>query len=312
MERTVSSVEAKLRCMEIKAVKNSKFWTEEEEEELRQLANSFSTEEIAQKMHKPYSAIRHRLYALGIKAKNCSKRKWTDEEDEQLLELLSSYSLFEIAGILERSTDAIYTHAISLGYNIDIKHRNWTKEEEILLSDIWGTMSIENIAKKLNRTVAAIKNRVHILGLGPQIENNYDGLKIQDIADMFKVNRNVILTSWVSLGLKLNFRKRSNYSTYSYVEIKDLYEFLEKNPNIWDSRNLEKNILGLEPDWLKEKRIKDKLLPSDAYKLENLTKQQLLLAKQYFLDLKQIEESAEHSKDIGVPTLIKNDKNEKR
>lgn len=53
-------------------------------------------------------------------------------------------------------------------------------------------------------------------------------------------------------------------------------------------------------------------MPSDAYKLENLTKQQLLLAKQYFLDLKQIEESDEHSKYIGGPTLIKNDKNGKR
>lgn len=48
---------------------------------------------------------------------------------------------------------------------------------------------------------------MYVLGLGSQIENNYDGLKIQDISDIFHVNRNVILTSWVSLGLKLSFRK---------------------------------------------------------------------------------------------------------
>lgn len=312
LDRTDSSIEAKLKCMGIKAAKSSKFWTEEEEEELKQLASKFSIEEIANKMNKPYSAIKYRIYHLEIKAKNYSKRKWTDEEDEQLLELLSSYSLFEIAGIMQRSTEAIYTHAISLGYNIDIRHRNWTKEEETLLSDLWGTTSIENIAKKLNRTVSAIKYRVHILGLGSQIENNYDGLRIQDIADIFNVNRNVILISWVNLGLKLNVRKRSNYNTYSYVEIKDLYEFLEKNQNIWDSRNLEKNILGIEPEWLKEKRIKDKLLPEGTFKLESLNKQQLVLAKQYFLDLCESKETDENSENKGGPSLIKMNENKKR
>lgn len=34
--------------------------------------------------------------------------------------------------------------------------------------------------------------------------------------------------------------------------------FLENNQNEWDSRKLEKHMLGLEPDWLKEKRIRDK------------------------------------------------------
>ena len=33
--------------------------------------------------------------------------------------------------------------------------------------------------------------------------------------------------------------------------------FLEKNQNEWDSRNLELNILGIEPEWLREKRLRD-------------------------------------------------------
>ena len=45
-----------------------------------------------------------------------------------------------------------------------------------------------------------------------------------------------------------------DYEFYKYVTIKDLFSFLEQNQNIWDSRYLEKNILGKEPDWLKEKR----------------------------------------------------------
>ena len=312
LNRTTSSVSAKLRYMEIKAVQSSKFWTEEEENELKRLSDKFSIEEIAEKMNKSYDSIIAKLYQLGIRAKNYSNKRWTKEEESELLELLTSYSSFEVAEILERSEEAIIVKAISLGYNIDSKHRKWTQEEETLLSDLWGSESIENIAKKLNRTVSSITNRVYVLGLGPQIENNYDGLKIQDISDIFHVNRNVILTSWVSLGLKLSFRKRSNHSVYSYVQINDLYEFLETNQNIWDSRSLEKNILGVEPEWLKEKRIRDRLLPTSEFGIENLTKQQLLLAKQYFLDSEQINENTEPSENSMGPRLVKAKDNKKR
>ena len=312
LERTTSSVNAKLRYMGIKTVQSSKFWTEEDESKLKRLSDNFSIEEIAKKMNKSYDSIIAKLYQLGIRAKNYSNKRWTNEEELELLELLTSYSSFEVAEILERSEEAIIVKAISLGYNIDSKHRNWTKEEETLLSDLWGSESIENIAKKLNRTVSSITNRVYVLGLGSQIENNYDGLRIQDISDIFQVNRNVILTSWVSLGLKLSFRKRSNHSVYSYVQINNLYEFLEENQNIWDSRNLEKNILGAEPEWLKEKRIRDRLLPAGEFGIENLTKQQLLLAKQYFLDSEQAKETAEPSENVIGPRLVKTKDNKKR
>lgn len=312
LERTTSSVYSKLRYMGIKAVQSSKFWTKEEENELKRLSDNFSIEEITEKMNKSYDSITAKLYKSGIRAKNYSNKIWTKEEELELLELLTSYSSFEVAEILERSEEAIIVHAISLGYNIDSKNRKWTKEEEILLSDLWGTESIENIAKKLNRTISSITNRVFVLGLGSQIENNYDGLRIQDISDIFQVDRNVILTSWVSLGLKLSFRKRSNYSIYSYVQINDLYEFLEENQNIWDSRNLEKNILGVEPEWLKEKRIRDRLLPADEFGIENLTKQQLLLAKQYFLDSEQAKDTTELNENAIGPRLVKTKDNKKR
>lgn len=310
LERTTSSVSSKLRYMGIKAVKSSKFWTKEEENKLKELSNNFSIEEIAEKMNKSYSSIVAKLYQLGIKAKNYTNKRWTTEDELKLLELLTSYSSFEVAEILERSEEAIIVKAINLGYNIDSKHRRWTKEEETLLSDLWGTESIENISKKLNRTISSIMNRVYVLGLGTQIDNNYDGIKIQDISDMFHVNRNVILTSWVSLGLKLSFRKRSNHSIYSYVQINDLYEFLEKNQNIYDSRNLEKNILGVEPEWLKEKRISDRLLSEGEFGIENLTKQQLLLSKQYFLDLEQTNKDT--SEKVIGPRLVKTKDNKKR
>ena len=67
--------------------------------------------------------------------------------------------------------------------------------------------------------------------------------------------------------------------------------------------------MGTEPDWLKEKRIKDRLLSTDEFGIENLTKQQLLLAKQYFLDLEQAKETSEN---VINARLIKNKENKRR
>ena len=84
--------------------------------------------------------------------------------------------------------------------------------------------------------------------------------------------------------------------SYRYVEIKDLYEFLERNQNIWDSRNLEKNILGVEPEWLKEKRKLDREQnPDTRYEKLNLTKQQLLLARKLFLESQDEQKELEES-----------------
>lgn len=287
LNRSTASVSAKLKYMGITAQNSERFWTEEEIKKLTSLSQEHDIQEIANLMNRPYESIATKLYSLGLKAKTKTNKPWTEEENKTLLELLTTYSSFEVAQILERSEEAIIVRANKVGYNIDYRHRRWTKEEEIILSDLWGTTSIEKIAKKLNRTQSAILNRVNVLGLGSQISNNYDGIMIQDIADIFKVNRNTILTSWVSLGLKLDFRKRSNNSIYSFVQISNLYEFLEQNQNIWDSKVLEKNIFGKEPLWLQEKRKRDQNLNYEGFNLDSLNRQQLIQAKQYFLNLQE-------------------------
>lgn len=128
--------------------------------------------------------------------------------------------------------------------------------------------------------------------MGSAIENNYRGLTIKDISDLLGVNINKVSIGWVGLGLKYKVQKISKSKSYRYVEIKDLYEFLEANQNIWDSRNLEKNILGAEPEWLKEKRKLDKKQNLDMKRL-NLTKQQLILARKFFLELQREKEVGE-------------------
>lgn len=304
LNRSISSVASKLKYIGVSAQSSGKFWTKEEEQQLIYLAENYDINEIASIMDKSYESIVSKLYGLGLKAKNKSNRPWTEEESQLLLELLTTYSSFEVAKMLNRSEEAIMVRAIKLGYNIDYRHRRWTSDEETTLADLWGNTPIEKIAQKLNRTSSAIINRVFMLGLGSQIENNYDGITIQELADMFMINRNTILTSWVSLGLKLDFRKRSNNSIYSFVKISNLYEFLEKNQNLWDSRILEKNILGIEPEWLQEKRKRDQSMSNDDFGLDNLTKQQLYQARKYYLSLEQHPDESKEQLQQVEPTEV--------
>ena len=96
------------------------------------------------------------------------------------------------------------------------------------------------------------------------------------------------------MGLKYKVQKISKSKSYRYIEIKDLYEFLRANQNIWDSRNLEKNILGIEPEWLKEKRKLDSEKNPSIERLY-LTKQQLILARKFFLELQEETKKTEEA-----------------
>lgn len=277
-------------------------WSEDEIVRLKELAKTKNISELVKELNRTSSSIKTMAKRLGINVMS-DRKNWTEEEYKLLekLTMIDKKTPKEIAEILGRSEDAIIIKINRRGLKIQTNDKRfWTKEEETLLSDLWGTESFEIIAKKLNRTVSSIKNKAFLLGLGSAVENNYNGLTIKDISDLLGININTVSVGWIGLGLKYKVQKISKSKSYRYVEIKDLYEFLEENQNIWDSRNLEKNILGKEPEWLKEKRKLDREQNPDTEPL-NLTKQQLILARKFFLELQ--DESKELTNDEKGPQL---------
>ena len=182
---------------------------------------------------------------------------WTNEEIETLKLLSDKYHYSEIATIMNKTENAIYIKARRLKITLIQDKREWTKEEETLLSDLWGTKSIEIIANKMKRTVFSLKVKAVRMGLGPMIRNNYDLITVSDMCDLLSVTRNRITTTWINLGLNLKKKKLTNNMSYYVITWKDLMDFLENNQNEWDSRCVEKNMFGTEPEWLKEKRIRD-------------------------------------------------------
>lgn len=192
-------------------------------------------------------------YGLEIPTSN----EWTDEEIKTLKTLSDKYHYSEIAKIMNKTENAIYLKARKLGITLIQDRRTWTIEEETLLSDLWGTKSIETIAKTMKRTVFSLKVKAVRMGLGPMVRNNYDLITVSDMCDLLNIKRDRITSTWVDLGLKLKKKKLTNSRSYYVITWNDLMEFLENNQNEWDSRCVEKNMLGTEPEWLKEKRVRD-------------------------------------------------------
>lgn len=263
-------------------------WNDDDIEKLRLLSTKFKLSELVKELNRTSSSIKSQAKKHNIKIIS-DRKNWTEEEYKKLEELaiVEKKTPKEIADILGRTEDSIIIKINRIGLQIQTNDKRfWTKEEEDLLSELWGIKSVEYIAQKLNRTVSSVKNKCFQLDLGSSIENNYDGLIISDICELFNVDRNTVSNYWVSLGLIVDTRKISKAKSYMYVTIPNLFDFLEKNQNIWDSRCLERNILGIEPEWLLEKRKRDYKESGDCSRL-NLTKQQLILARKFFLELEQ-------------------------
>jgi len=239
LNRSINELNKKARELGIELIFKRPVWKKWKVKFLRENINILSLSQIQKELEVNYYQIMDKLDELGIEYDN---NYWSEEEVNILTELSSKVYIRELAKILNRTEDAIIIKINRRGLQIQTNDKRfWTKEEETLLSDLWGSESFETIAKKLNRTVSSIKNKAFLLGLGSVIENNYNGLTIKDISDLLGVNINTVSVGWIGLGLKYKVQKISKSKIYRYVEIKDLYEFLEANQNIWDSRNLEKN-----------------------------------------------------------------------
>lgn len=268
------------------SVGTKKAWSKVEEGQLCNLAKTKTLNELVIILRRSSKSIRWKADTLGIKLL-IDKNIWTEEDLAILKEMVENRkTLADIMAALGRTSKAIKQKMALENLVLKNSGRPWAKDEEDLLKELWGTCSPSKIASILYREPSAICQRSTKLKLGSQIKNNYDGLGVKEICEIFRVSPTVITITWVALGLKLKVRNTSNVSSYKYVVLEDLMEFLRLNQNIWDSRPLEWYALGYEPDWLKEKRKKDGLLPRNFYGAINVEKQ--LIRRKEMNNIKEV------------------------
>lgn len=130
------------------------------------------------------------------------------------------------------------------------KHKYYTKEEEIYITEKWGQIKVETIAKNLNRDIDSIYSKAWRLGLGKSFDDGC--FRSKDLVEILKVEFKKI-AKWV----KEDGLKCKKIGQYYQFEHNDVINFLKNNQDKWNSTKLKPYGLGIEPQWLKDKRKKD-------------------------------------------------------
>lgn len=171
--------------------------------------------------------------------------------------------------------------------------RVWTSEETNFLQERWGEYDLGRIAKNLNRSESAIYNKVARLGLGSFLENgDYITLNtfLNHLRGVEGVGRSYTIKQLINKGLPVKYRKRHN-AKIKVIYIDDFWKWAKKHRTIIDFSNMEENIFGAEPQWVKEQRVADKK-HNNFYKNTPWTKSEdnylISLVKQFKYGYKEI------------------------
>lgn len=140
--------------------------------------------------------------------------------------------------------------------------RTWEQEELDFLEDKWGILSISAIAKKLNRTTTSIQIKANRLGLGTFIDSaEYITLSKFIQALGYKQGYTYTCNRLIKLGLPVK-KKKIVSRNIKIVYLDDFWKWAEEHKNDINFAKFEKGDLGLEPEWVEEKRKADLSNPS--------------------------------------------------
>lgn len=186
------------------------------------------------------------------------KNYWTEQEINKLKQLLDEHkTVSEIAEALNRSKHAVYKKVGMLGLAFKTPGSRWTQSEIDEFFDDWtnSSKSIEYLCKKYNRTRKALAIYAYKHGLGGRIDCR-DYFTVQDLVTEMGIADDIIYR-WIDKGLPV---KVSSVGHNKYIIDQDkLLEWLKNNQDRFDASKISELLFIEEPQWLKDKRIKDKL-----------------------------------------------------
>jgi hypothetical protein len=136
-------------------------------------------------------------------------------------------------------------------------NRPWLKSDEDLLEEKWGNVSIPAIAKLLNRTVIACKLKALKMGLNRHIHSGEYVTCNQLFTAMGLGSSSYTRGVWEhEKNMPIEYKK-SIKMKYKIIYLKKFWKWAEENKTLIDFVKFEENMLGEEPQWVKEKRKAD-------------------------------------------------------
>lgn len=135
--------------------------------------------------------------------------------------------------------------------------RNWSQEEKDYLQDNWGAVSIKHIATRLQRTIDAVDIKKNRMRLGRFLDNGEYITFNQLFKALNIIGGGYTTQSWIK-NKKFPIKyKTVNNCRFKVVYLKDFWEWADINRSSIDWSRVEKNILGIEPEWVQRQRKAD-------------------------------------------------------
>ena len=135
-------------------------------------------------------------------------------------------------------------------------YHRWTDDEVDLLLTLYGTISVRTLCTRLGVSHNTLRNKCKALGLGYQRDNDVF-ITMRQLRSILRVGH-YTMQRFIANGLpvkKIIFGAGKRYNIV--IHINSLMDWLEANPDMWDSCRVDRYALGSEPQWLIKKRKTD-------------------------------------------------------
>lgn len=132
-------------------------------------------------------------------------------------------------------------------------HKRWTDEEIDYLKENMGYRRIADIASTLNRTETAVMLKFKRLGIG-KTRHVSGKVTSGEIASLFSIDRNTV-NWWIKHhGLPATRKVTALKKKYMLVSPEDFWDWAYDHRERINFKNLEKNALPPEPEWVEQER----------------------------------------------------------
>lgn len=140
--------------------------------------------------------------------------------------------------------------------------KSWTPNELERLHELWGVKTVPEIAKLFGRSINAVKIKAVRRGLLSQARSG-EMMSARAVSELLGVDIHTVCDWWIlKCGLKAKKKCLGvSKQTTTIIMFEDLLAWLREHDELWDSRRVEPYALGIEYDWLVEKRGRDRELP---------------------------------------------------
>jgi len=165
--------------------------------------------------------------------------------------------------------------------------KKWSISEMDYLNENWGRITLTNFSIRLNRTKIAVDIKAKRMNLGA-ITRADEYMTANQVSILLNIDRHTV-GRWIqnhnlkAVNKVMLFKKR-----LWMIKHCDLCKWLKNNQDRFDSRKIELYGLGYEPQWLQEKRKRDRELPRNRFKKWTALETQRIIINYKYINYQKI------------------------